>query len=247
MWRDKPSRTTQNRVGLRNPGATAAAKFLSSRKQALPEQLGINIAVSPGMGDPEQEQQEILESIAAFLTRGVYPTWLTLNLSCPNTEDDPSGHQTEAKTRRLCGAVVGYLRESGQVTPLWIKVGPTLADEQYRVLMSVFHEVGVSAVVATNTLPKPAPDNPEVMAGVGGGQLHQKAVDVAALLMQEKMQHGYEVDVIGCGGVQDGVTYQDFARLGVSAVQYWTALVYRGPLAPALVASEAYSQKKEKF
>jgi dihydroorotate dehydrogenase len=230
---------------LKNPGAVAAARFLSSRRQELPRQFGINIAISPGVETPEQEQREILESIAAFVAGGVCPTWLTLNLSCPNTEDDPGGYQTEAKTRQLCGAVVGYLRqvarESGWVVPLWIKVGPTLADEQYGVLMNVFHEVGVDAVVATNTLPKPAPDNPEVMAGAGGGQLHQKAVDVAALLMQEKTRQGYEVDVIGCGGVQDGVTYQDFARLGVPAVQYWTALIYRGPLAAALVSSEAFS------
>jgi dihydroorotate dehydrogenase len=241
MWRDEPSRSTQNRVGLRNPGAAATAQFLSSRKQALPKQFGINIAVSPGVDDPEQERGEILESIAAFLTSGVHPTWLTLNLSCPNTEDDPGERQTEAKTRQLCSAVVGHLRESGQAIPLWVKVGPTLADEQYRVLMRVFHEVGVSAVVATNTLPKPAPGNPEVIAGVGGGGLHQKAVEVAALLMQEKTRHGYEVDIVGCGGVQDGASYQDFARLGVSAVQYWSALVYRGPLAPALVANEAFS------
>jgi dihydroorotate dehydrogenase len=241
MWRDEPSRSTQNRVGLKNPGATAAAEFLSSRRQALPRQFGINIAVSPGVGDPEQERGEILESIAAFLAGGVYPTWLTLNLSCPNTEDDPGERQTEAQARDLCGAVLGCLRESGQAIPLWVKVGPTLADEPYRVLMRVFHEVGVSAVIATNTLPKPAPGNPEVVAGVGGGELHQKAVEVAALLMQEKTRQGYKVDVVGCGGVEDGASYQDFARLGVSAVQYWTVLVYRGPLAPALVANEALS------
>jgi dihydroorotate dehydrogenase len=245
LWRDEASRSTQNRIGLRNPGAVAAATFLAARREALPEQFGVNIAVSPGVDDPEQEMEEVLASVEAFLTRGVYPAWLTLNLSCPNTEDDPGGHQTEAKTRRLCGAIVDTLRQatqgSGRAVPLWVKIGPDLADTQYCVLMKTFAEVGVSAVVATNTLPQPVSGDSEVLAGVGGGRLHQKAVDVAALLVQEKKARGYPVDVVGCGGVQDGPTFQDFARLGVAAVQYWSALVYRGPLAAALVAREALS------
>jgi dihydroorotate dehydrogenase len=47
------------------------------------------------------------------------------------------------------------------------------------------------------------------------------------------------VDIIGCGGIQDGATYQEYARLGVKAMQYWTALVYRGPLAAAVILNEA--------
>lgn len=247
MWRDPASRTTQNRVGLKNPGAEAAARFFSSRTGALPPQFGINIAVSPGVIDPAQEQQEVLESIAAFVNSRVIPAWFTLNLSCPNTEDDPGAHQTAEKTRALCSAVVDYLDRSanaaGQPVPLWVKVGPTLAAEQYRILMQVFDEVGVRAVIATNTLPEPAPGAPDVQAGVGGGKMHRQAVAAAEILMQEKRLHGYEVDVIGCGGVLDGASYADFARLGVTAMQYWTALVYRGPLAAAVIAHESHSGK----
>jgi hypothetical protein len=35
------------------------------------------------------------------------------------------------------------------------------------------------------------------------------------------------------------MTYRDFANLGVRVVQYWSAIVYRGPLAAALIAHEA--------
>jgi dihydroorotate dehydrogenase len=60
----------------------------------------------------------------------------------------------------------------------------------------------------------------------------------AERLMAEKQDNGYAVDVIGCGGVLDGATALDFRRLGVVAMQYWSALVYRGPLAAALIAKE---------
>ncbi len=95
VWRDVPTRSTQNRVGLRNPGALAAAEFLAARtKPICPPQFGINIAVSPGVDDPDQQTDEVLAALAAFVERGVYPAWFTLNLSCPNTEDDPTGNQT---------------------------------------------------------------------------------------------------------------------------------------------------------
>lgn len=234
VWRDVPTRSTQNRVGLKNPGAQAAAAFLAQRRAQLSSCFGINVAVSPGVSDPDQEQREVLEALRAFLERDVRPAWFTLNLSCPNTEDDPTGRQTEAGARRLCSAAVDLLGP----TPLWVKVGPNLAVEQYRRLMSVFAETGVRAVVATNTMPEPSPENPQVMAGVGGGRLHCRAVDVAALLVQESRRLGSDVDVIGCGGVQDGRTFRAFADIGVRAVQYWTALIYRGPLAAAVIAHE---------
>ncbi|GAB4424477.1 MAG: quinone-dependent dihydroorotate dehydrogenase [Anaerolineae bacterium] len=281
-WRDVHTRSTQNRVGLRNPGARAAALFLAERADRLPRQFGINVAVSPGVSDAQQQTDEVLESLSAFLERGVIPTWFTLNLSCPNTEDDPRGHQTADEARQVCRAAIALLREAtenkewdfttestedaeqaqseipssslrslrlggsaylpartaGRIPPLWVKVGPNLGDDQYRALLRVFAETGVGAVVATNTLPMPAPGDPTVTAGVGGGRLFARALEVVALLQAERAAHGYPVDVIACGGIQDGATFRAFAALGIAAMQYWTALVYRGPLAAALIAWE---------
>jgi dihydroorotate dehydrogenase len=238
VWRDARTRSTQNRVGLRNPGAVAAAAFLSQYQDDLPRHFGINIAVSPGLPDPQQEESEVCQAIQAFLSRQILPAWFTLNLSCPNTDDDPGGNQTEGKAQRLCRAVLHAIHTAETDIPLWVKVSPELSAEQYAVLMRVFHDVGVRAVIATNTLPRPAPDQPDVSAGVGGGMLREKALAAARCLSQEKIRHGYAVDVIGCGGIMDAESYQDYRRCGVQVVQYWSALVYRGPLAAAQIADE---------
>jgi dihydroorotate dehydrogenase len=237
IWRDEPTRSTQNRVGLRNPGAAAAAEFLT--KRPLPPVFGVNIAISPGVTDADQERYEVLDALTAFISRRVIPSWFTLNLSCPNTEDDPGSHQTAGKTHALCTAVLNHLRASGCVSPLWIKLSPDLAPEQYIALMRVFAEVGVRAVIVTNTLPHPSPDDPALLAGIGGGALHTHALAAAAVLSDEKAKHSYSVDIIGCGGVLDGQSYRAFRHLGIVGVQYWSALVYRGPLAAALIHSEA--------
>jgi dihydroorotate dehydrogenase len=239
LWRDPGTGSTQNRVGLKNPGARAAAAFLAAHKHALPPVYGINIAVSPGVTELDQQRAEVRESVGTFIDAGVYPAWFTLNLSCPNTEDDPANHQTEAESSSLCRAVIEILRSAdGRTIPLWVKIGPEISEKQAAVLMRVFQETGVQAVIATNTLPRPAPDHSGHPAGVGGGRLHRQAVRVAAMLAREKQRHDYAVDVIGCGGVLDPSGYHLFARHGITTVQYWTTLIYHGPLAAARILAE---------
>jgi len=237
MWRDVKTQSTQNRVGLKNPGVEAAATFLLQHVIDLPHTFGVNIAVSPGVSD-EQAVIDVRESFNAFLKRGVIPNWFTLNVSCPNTEDDPSGNQTESLTRSLCETALNAIREAGFDTPLWVKLGPDLAESQYKLLVKLFAEIGVKAVVATNTIGQPTPDDKNVQAGVGGGKLHPHAVNTATLLYREAQLSGYPVDVIGCGGVMDGDSYLAYKANGISVVQYWSALVFRGPLAAAIIETE---------
>ena len=225
LWREPATCSTQNRIGLKNPGARAAAAFLDLRQNQLPTVYGINLAVSPGVTDPQQELEEICEALGFFLERQIIPSWFTLNLSCPNTEDDPGGHQTAHKTRTLCQALVNQLS-----VPLWVKISPDLADEQYQVLMQEFERIGVQGVIATNTLAQSTPDDTTLLAGVGGGRLHESAVAATIHLQSDS------VAVIGCGGVLDAATFHNFRS--IAAAQYWSALVYRGPLAAALILNE---------
>ena len=205
MWRDVATQSTQNRVGLRNPGAKAAATFLAQRRDALPAVYGINIAVSPGVDDPTPADAGSDRIGRHFSNeRDIRPAWFTLNLSCPNTEDDPGGNQTGAQAQLLCQALTARLD-----VPLWVKIGPNLADEQYCILMRVFADTGVAAVIATNTQAQPTPDDAATMAGVGGGQLHQHALTATQCLLREKALHGYTtVDVVGCGGVEGCAYFQ---------------------------------------
>ena len=238
VWRHSSSRSTQNRIGLKNPGARAAARFLAERKDQLPREYGINIAVSPAVNDAEQQTREVIESLEFFLDGGVLPTWFTLNLSCPNTENDPLGHQLEAETRQICSAFIERLSARSLDIPLWVKLSPMLEATQYHSLIRIFHEVGVRAVIATNTLPRPNPEDPSQTAGVGGADLFEPALQAIQHLRAAALETGYAGDLIACGGVLDGASWQAYRDLGVKAAQYWSALVYRGPLAAALIESE---------
>ncbi|MEO0565164.1 MAG: hypothetical protein AAF125_23860, partial [Chloroflexota bacterium] len=148
----------------------------------------------------------------------------------PNTEDDPSGNQTSEKAEALCGALVA--RADG--VPLWVKIGPELGREQVEALARAFEATGVRAVIATNTLPQRTPDGAHI-AGVGGGDLHLHALDTVRAFSKATNR----LDVIGCGGVLDGASYRAVREAGAKAVMYYSALIYRGPLAGAIIHREA--------
>ena len=238
VWRREESLSTQNRVGLRNPGARAAAAFLGARQCQLPKEYGVNIAVSPGVKDIDEQTRDVVESLSFFLDAKVHPTWFTLNLSCPNTEDDPQSLQLESETRQICHAAVERLRSNRREIPLWIKLSPRLALQQYAKLLFVANEVGIRAIVATNTLPCSIPNDVSVLAGIGGGRLFPEALNAVRQLQVELRRGNCAVDVIGCGGVVDGARLRVYLQHGVRAAQYWSALVYRGPFAAAIIESE---------
>lgn len=233
VWRDPATRSTQNRIGLRNAGACASAEFLARQRADLPPIFGINLAPTPALDDDAQAQAELVQALDEFLSRGIRPAWFTLNLSCPNTEDDPACHQTSARAQAFCSALVARLQPYS--IPLWVKLSPDLSPEQYHALMQVFAEVGVRAVIATNTLAQPTPDDSATLAGVGGGRLHTSALSAAYYLTRADVA---SVDVIACGGILDADSVLRFRALGIQAYQLWSALVYRSPLAPFIIESE---------
>jgi dihydroorotate dehydrogenase len=238
LWRDDSTRSMQNRVGLRNPGAEAAAAYLGSRPQ-LPGTWGVSLAVSPGVHDLAVMERELREAGRAFSRafhgRSDGPAWFTLNLSCPNTEDDPQGRQTGDLARRLCAG----LRETVS-GPLWVKVGPDLSTAQLERLVRTFQDDAVGAVVATNTLARPAPAGGT--AGLSGAALRPMSLDTVRRL-RAIIGDGHEApdgpDIVACGGILEGRDLHAFQSAGARAAMLYSALVWRGPLAPAHILREA--------
>ena len=113
---------------------------------------------------------------AAFAGLEAGPSWLTLNLSCPNTDDDPRGNQSAELARELAGALVAAVD-----VPIWVKIGPDLSEPQLEAIVHAFGEAGVRAVVATNTLARPTPEG-DAVAGVSGTRLRPSALRMVSRL-----------------------------------------------------------------
>ncbi len=235
MWRLPGSSSLGNRVGLKNAGIRAVASFLSLHKAHLPACYGINVAVTPGVEDTGELQAEMAESLAYLFDAGIAPTWLTLNVSCPSHAEEPSLQQTEGTVRALLQAA---RLETPVYVPIWIKVSPGLPAAQYRLLLDLCDEFGIKAIVATNSLQQVDADG--TPWGLGGRDLTAAARQALVKLVTLKRIHGHAVDIIACGGILTGQDLQWLSRLDIKAWQYQSALVYRGPLAAALIYREAH-------
>lgn len=243
LWRDSDAGWMQNRVGLRNPGARAAAAHLARHAADLPPLWGLNLAVSPGLEDLGRSRAEIIAA-AGFFTEAFAgleagPSWLTLNLSCPNTEDDPRGNQSADLAAELCGALVAAVP-----MPVWVKIGPDLSDRQLAGLVSAFSETGVRAVVATNTWAQPVPHG-EGLAGVSGTRLRSLALDTVRRLGAQVKTSGANLDIVAGGGILCGADLLAFETAGAKAAMLYTALVLRGPLAGAIILREAQEEASD--
>lgn len=235
LWRDTKGRNLLNRVGLRNPGAAAAAAFLAERSDALPDVYGISIASDPDQTDPAQRDEGVAEAVSRFTEAGLRPSWTTVNISCPNV---PQGYAKGDLSREVAGLCHRVRRVLPEETALWIKVGPDVGAGSYGAIASAAVEAGAEAIVATNTAPGEIEET-GTRVGVGGAALHKRALRVVEELVSARRESGGEWEIIGCGGVLDGVSYRAYRDRGAAAVQYWSALVFRGPTAPALILSEA--------
>ena len=237
LWRDVDGGWMQNRISLRNPGARAAAAHLARHAADLPPTFGLSLSVSPGVDDLGRSRDEVAEAAGLFASafEGLEagPAWVTLNLSCPNTEDDPRGNQSAELAHELCGAL-GRTVDA----PLWVKIGPDLSDEQLRALAEALGQGGVRAVVATNTLAAPDPDGTG-NAGLSGSRLRPHSLDTVVRLKRAIDDTGVPLDIVAGGGILAGADLRAYRDAGAIAAMVYTALVLRGPLAGALILHEA--------
>lgn len=253
LWRDRRRRSLYNRVGLRNPGIAAATEFLSARTGQLPAIWGVSLAPDPEEANRQRRLETLAGAARALANRGLSPSWVTVNLSCPNAEPEAGQRlpdtQSPDEARQLCAAV---RRELPADVVMWAKVGPDLSSGLYADLAHALAQAGAEAVIATNTLARtptgetspaetsPAetsPADPRHTAGMGGAGLLPHALRSVQVL--SSASRNLPLDVIGCGGVMDGNALLRFQAAGAKAVQYWSALVFRGPLAADIITSEA--------
>ncbi len=235
LWRDTDGMSLLNNVGLRNPGAAAAALFLAERSEELPGVFGISMASDPDQVDPGRRDHDVAAAVRLFTESGVRPSWMTVNISCPNVPEGYGHAQLPEEVYRLCGSVRGELAPE---TVLWVKVSPDMGSGRYAQVAQAAVEGGAEGIVATNTAPgRISSGGPK--GGVGGAALHPYALAVTSELDMARRELGLDFEIVGCGGVLDGKTFKNYIDRGAAAVQYWSALVFRGPTAPALIVAES--------
>lgn len=224
MWRYPDKEALRNRMGFNNPGVWALAKRLGDRPSNFP--LGVNLGKNADteLANARKDYQAGLETLYG------YADFFVVNVSSPNTSGLRS-LQDELST--LLPPLVVRARDLAQQfelkpRPILVKLSPDLEPKQLTIVTEGALEAGVDGFVATNTTSRRDGEYADIPAegGLSGPLLHQRAVHMVSEL---RSLSGPGTLIIGCGGVRDPASFQNFLDAGADLVQLYTGLVYEGP------------------
>jgi dihydroorotate dehydrogenase len=216
-----------NRLGFNNKGVDHLVARVRERR--YPGILGINIGKNF-----DTPNERAVDDYLCCLDK-VYPhaDYVTINISSPNTAGLRE-LQAEQALRELLGSLAErrsrLADQHGRRVPIAVKVAPDLNQAAIASLAQVVSELGMDAVIATNTtVARPGVagmPHAEEGGGLSGGPLREMADEVLASLRSALPP---EIALIGVGGITRGEHAAHKRQLGADLVQFYTGFVYRGP------------------
>ncbi len=208
-----------NRFGFNNDGMEAVAERLARRPRALP--VGLNLGANKDSPDRAADYARVLARCGALVD------FATVNVSSPNTEALRDLQGPKALKALLAGVMEARAALPRRI-PVFLKIAPDLSDAELDALADTALQAGVDAIIATNTtLSREGLKSP--LAGEAGGlsgrPLFERSTRVLARLHR---RCAGRMPLIGVGGIFSAEDAYAKIRAGASAVQIYTALIYKG-------------------
>ncbi|MBL4916211.1 quinone-dependent dihydroorotate dehydrogenase [Szabonella alba] len=219
LFRLTGDRAAINRFGFNNNGMEPIAARLAARPQGIP--VGLNLGANKTSADRAADFAHVLAHC------GPHADFATVNVSSPNTEK-LRDLQGRAALTALLGGVMEARAGLSRPIPVFLKIAPDLTADELAEIAEVALASGLSGIIATNTtLSREGLTSPHraEAGGLSGAPLFERTTRILAQLSQLT---GGRLPLIGVGGI--GSADQAYAKIraGASAVQIYTAMVYRG-------------------
>lgn len=223
LWRLPKSKSLAVYYGLKNDGCEAVSRKLKSKKFSMP--IGASVAAT-NCKENISIQNSVNDFAKAFRTMEPLASYLTVNVSCPNTETG----QPFLEPRNL-DYLFDILDEIPTDKPIFIKLAPDMTDEELDDILDVARTHRIHGIICTNLTKKR--NNKKILDTdlplVGG--LSGKVVDELSdrLLSYIRRREGGRFVLIGSGGVFSAEDAYRKIRLGASMVQMITGMIFEGP------------------
>lgn len=222
-----------NRLGFNNSGHEAAAELLDQRR-GKPGIVGVNIGANRDSDD------RIFDYIAGVRMFAPFASYLTVNVSSPNTpglRDLQDGEALTELLARLSEARHAAAAECGRRTPLLLKLAPDMSDRMLAEAIEIAIDFRVDGLVVANTTVSRPPLKSKRHIQEGGGLSGRPLFEMStAMLARARQLAGPDLVLVGVGGVDGpGAAWSKIAA-GADLVQFYTALVYEGPSLPVRIA-----------
>ncbi len=225
LFRLPQDKAVINRMGFNNKGLDVFAKNLWAR-QENPGIVGANLGANK---DSDDRAADYLAGLAALWGLADY---FTINVSSPNTpglRDLQGGDALEDLLGRISEARQNLTGDQAS-PPIFLKVAPDLDFAQIERITEQARSYGMSGIIISNTTTaRPAhlksPHKDET-GGLSGAPLMRPSTRILAEFYAASGGH---MPLVGVGGIASGGDAYIKIRAGASAVQLYSALVYKGP------------------
>lgn len=216
-----------NRMGFNNLGIGVFVRRLS----AMPRAAGI---VGANIGANKDSTDRIADYVAGVKAVWPYSSYITINISSPNTPG-LRGLQDRGALEELLGRIGVAAREMDDAVknrPLFLKVAPDLDDVAIRDISEVaLAQDWLSGLIVSNTtIARPdtlTSRHKAETGGLSGAPLMERSTRI---LSEFHAAVGDRLDLIGAGGVASADDVLAKLRAGAQAVQLYSALVFHGPM-----------------
>jgi dihydroorotate dehydrogenase len=216
-----------NRMGFNNKGVDYLIKQL--KKTKFTGILGINIGKNHNT-----LLENALEDYLYVLRRVIsYASYITINISSPNTENLRQLQQGELLQNLLRGLKqeqAAFFASHKKYVPLAVKISPDLTQQELTEMAKIFLAEKIDAVVATNTtIRRDGVESSSFAAETGGLSGKPLGTPSTAIIAQLARLLESKIPIIGCGGILTARDAQEKIAAGASLLQVYTGLIYHGP------------------
>ncbi|MBA6262467.1 MAG: quinone-dependent dihydroorotate dehydrogenase [Colwellia sp.] len=216
-----------NRMGFNNKGVDYLIDQV--RKANFTGVLGINIGKNKDTPD-EHAKDDYLICMRKVYN---YATYITINISSPNTPGLRSLQYGDALNELLAALKAEQkvlADQHSKYVPLAVKIAPDLSQEEIESIADCLIRNKIDGVIATNTTLSregvEGLEHGEEQGGLSGKPVKDKSTEVIRLLA---IALDNNLPIIGVGGISSGRDAQEKIAAGAKLVQVYTGFIYKGP------------------
>lgn len=227
LFRAPEYRAVINRMGFNNHGIDAMIRNIeASRFNGI---LGINIGKNAATPIENAADDYLICLEKAY----AHASYITVNISSPNTKNLRAlqgGDELSALLGALKNKQAQLAAAHGRYVPLAVKIAPDLDEAQVADIAHVVVQTEMDGIIATNTTIDKTALGSHPLAGEAGGLSGAPVREASNRVLTQLAEHlDGKLPIIGVGGIMNGEDAAHKLRLGATAVQVYSGLVYAGP------------------
>ena len=216
-----------NRMGFNNDGVDKLVENVKASK--FKGVLGINI----GKNAATPVENAVDDYLICLEKVYNYASYITVNISSPNTKNLRSLQSGDALTElleTLKNRQLELAQEYKHYVPLVLKVAPDLEAEDIHFIAKQLLKFKIDGLIVTNTTLSregvEGLEHAEEAGGLSGAPVFEKST--ACLAAFANLLKG-QIPLIGVGGILSGADALAKKQAGASLVQVYSGLIYTGP------------------